>query len=193
MTYFDKIGLASRGFARAFPFIVPLFSLVLGILFQQFSGIYFFFLSYGLDLCNHITKQIVKKMYGDKESFPLIGIGKRPEGARHCGVFVAEEGDGISTGYGMPSGHAQIAMITMVFWGMYLLDKFGWNDRTYLSVILLSAICIAIVVSRVLLGCHTVQQVIIGALIGLPLGYLGYKVYKYIHKYFMDIVKGFQY
>jgi membrane-associated phospholipid phosphatase len=60
-------------------------------------------------------------------------------------------------------------------------------------VILLSAICIAIVVSRVLLGCHTVQQVIIGALIGLPLGYLGYKVYKYIHKYFMDIVKGFQY
>lgn len=178
MVYLDKIGLAGRGFARAFPFIVPFFSLILGIIFEKMVGIYFCFLAYGLDLLNHTTKGVMRKIYGDIDSFPIIGRGKRPEGARHCGVFVEEDGDGLSTGFGMPSGHAQIAMITMVFWIMYLLENKGHNDRTYMSIGLIVFICLGIVVSRVYLGCHTVQQVIIGSMIGIGFGWLGYKFYK---------------
>ena len=186
--YTDKILLAAKGFARAFPFVTPFFSFILGIIFERFVGIYFCFMTYGLDLLNHFTKKIMRTIYGDRESFPLIGIGKRPKGARHCGVFVEDDGDGISTGFGMPSGHAQVAMITLVFWTLYLLENNGYNNRTYFSICLLTVICIGIVVSRVLLGCHTIQQIVIGACIGLILGYLGYKVYKKL----VEFIKGEQ-
>ena len=71
MVYLDKIGLAGRGFARAFPFIVP-FNM------NYFEKIvnYFCFLAYGLDLLNHTTKSIMRKIYVTMNSFPIIGEEK---------------------------------------------------------------------------------------------------------------------
>ncbi len=49
-----------------------------------------------------------------------------------------------------------------------------------LKISVLFIIALSISISRVYINCHTVQQVIIGGIIGLIIGFLAYLLTKYI-------------
>ena len=167
-----------KGLARAFPIVIPLTSIIFGFIFNFNTGIYFGIYAYVCDLVSHNLKIASKKIYGNKESLPLFGLGRRPNGAKYCGLFINEDNlEGKSTSFGMPSGHAASAILTMVFWIYYLINHQKINLKTILSIILISIICLSVCLSRILLNCHTIQQVIVGGLFGLLYGFIGYQFY----------------
>lgn len=162
------------GIARAFPLIVPLTSLIYGFIFNNNVGIFFGVYAYLCDMISHFFKRLAQQIYGDKESISILGIGRRPTGAKYCGLFISESNlSGKSTSFGMPSGHSASAILTLIFWVYYVWNKNNKNLRTLLSIILIVLICLSICVSRVLLNCHTIQHVLVGGLIGLCYGLIG--------------------
>ena len=70
--------------------------------------------------------------------------------------------------YGMPSGHAQAI-------SFFLVHELLSNKNKYYKLIL-TIVSIYMIYSRVKVKCHTVQQVVIGSLIGAFFAYL-YKIY----------------
>jgi membrane-associated phospholipid phosphatase len=87
----------------------------------------------------------------------------------------------------MPSGHSQNAWFLFGFMLLYLINNYknGKNDTTSqiwlgISISVLFIITITVSISRVYINCHTIQQVIIGGMIGLILGSLAYLLTKYI-------------
>ena len=170
----DLFKLQATGLARAFVVIIPVISIVIGIMFRQPIAIYFGLFVSLMDVVNRGVKYGLKAYYGDRETLPILGRGARPEGAMYCGSFVDVDSDGHSTSFGMPSGHAQLAIITAIFWTLYLQNKFGWDIQNGITIGLLWIICVLMAYSRVYLNCHTIQQVIFGGLLGLILGSLGY-------------------
>ena len=173
----DLLALQAQGLARAFTVIVPATSILLGILFRQNIGIYFGLFIILMDVINRGIKNGLKQLYGDHEELALLGRGARPEGAKHCGSFVDVDSDGRPSSFGMPSGHAQVAFITGIFWTLYLHNKYGLDTQNVFSMILLWSICLGIPYSRVYFRCHTVQQVIVGGLLGLLFGSIGYYMF----------------
>jgi membrane-associated phospholipid phosphatase len=177
--YYKIIGLS-----RAFTIIIPIVSILCGIIFRNIMGI---FLGLYVILCdgiNHYVKILFKKLYGNKSSYPILGIGERPNGARHCGSFIYEHDlEGIPTSYGMPSGHSQMATLTATFLIMYLLNTFGVNLYNIISIGIILFICIGILYSRFHLKCHTIQQIIVGGLMGILYGIIGYYIYKKVNEF----------
>jgi len=110
-----------------------------------------------MDIVNRFIKNGLKWLYGDREELPLLGRGARPEGAKHCGSFVNVDSDGRPSSFGMPSGHSQVALITAIFWTLYLHNKYGLDTYNVFSMVLLWVICLSIPYSRVVLRCHTVE------------------------------------
>lgn len=70
--------------------------------------------------------------------------------------------------YGMPSGHAQFALYSTIY--IYLALK---NTTVTTCYILLS---LSTLYQRVVFGYHTISQVIVGAIIGLSVGYVAFLV-----------------
>ena len=113
------------------------------------------------DLSNRVLKNYVfKPMMGDN-TYPIIGRGARPPGAMNCGFISTGKR---SNSYGMPSGHTQLISY---FLSYELLN----SDENILYKILLTMVCIYMVISRIRLGCHTNQQVIMGSLFGFGMAY----------------------
>ena len=80
---------------------------------------------------------------------PLVGsLGHRPTGGSAC-----------LSGYGMPSGHSQ----ALAFFAAYVFYSPKSTDYRRLAAVLLM---LAVMYSRVENRCHTVPQVIVGAVIG---------------------------
>jgi dolichyldiphosphatase len=76
-----------------------------------------------------------------------------------------------NTGYGMPSDHSQMMAFLAVYFGLWLwlqvkLDRPALKLPAYLVA---AALAVLVPVSRVVLGVHTVQQVVAGSLIGTVL------------------------
>ena len=136
-------------------------------------------------ISNHTFKKITEFIYNlvNTKSLPILGIGSRPPNANSCGFILDNS---IATSFGMPSGHSQSAWFIATYLICKIIKKFNNNKTTekkspidYIwivvscSIILFSAIYISY--SRVYIeGCHTIQQVIVGGLIGIGLGYLIY-------------------
>ena len=165
------------GLARAFPLITivsPLLSFFLT------NDIDLLLLSITLllnDGLNHFLKYSVLRPLMGKNKYPIIGYGLRPNGAKDCGLFVGCK-DPLSKkeSYGMPSGHSQNVMLFSTYAILTLMNG-NYTDRMKnIGYVLFSLLAIGIMYSRVYLKCHTVQQVIIGGLLGLILGYI------YFHK-----------
>ena len=163
------------GLARAFPLITivsPLLSFFLT------NDIDLLLLSITLllnDGLNHFLKYSVLRPLMGKKKYPIIGYGLRPNGAKDCGLFVGCK-DPLSKkeSYGMPSGHSQNVMLFSTYAILTLMNG-NYTDRMKnIGYVLFSLLAIGIMYSRVYLKCHTVQQVIIGGVIGLLLGYLYY-------------------
>ena len=78
----------------------------------------------------------------------------------------------------MPSGHSYYAAFACIFWIMFLSKNYPKDSYYYFSVFFVICLTVLILYSRHYLGCHTVQQIIAGTLIGSLVGYIGYKIYE---------------
>jgi len=172
---------------RAFPCFVPTGSLLFAVIFQNKIALIFGVMFFILDLFCGFLKNIFKNLYllFGKDILPLLGQGTRPLGAKYCGCFITKDNlEGISTSFGMPSGHSILAIFTTVFWTLYLLDNYNKSKEIIFPLLILNFTCFSVCLSRIYLGCHTFGQIIVGGIIGLFFGYQGYKWYKkYFEKY----------
>lgn len=158
------------GLARAWPIITIIVPFISYFLSGNTDFIILFVCGILNDGLNHILKyKIFKPLMGNKK-YSIVGSGARPLGAKNCGLFVTKTGKVPIWSYGMPSGHSQNAAFFSGYVISYLLDStIPYPIRT-LGIILFTCIELGIMYSRVYLKCHTFQQTIIGALIGLILG-----------------------
>jgi len=148
----------------------------------------------GLNISNHILKQIFKIIYkltvGVNQPMGILGLGRRPDKATDCASFL-NFNNIKPISYGMPSGHSQLSwcIVTYLLLHIYnkqdsLLKDFTKNNKLrkmYLIIISLILITFATFVSysRVYVEyCHTLQQVIVGGIIGIIFGFVIYYVQK---------------
>lgn len=103
-------------------------------------------------------------------------IGKRPKGAFNCNFFNC---GGISNLGGMPSGHMGfIGIIIFIVYNIYKLN----NNKNVFYIYALMVVLTGI--SRYLLKCHTLLQVIMGYIVGLILGIIFYLLDELLDKEF---------
>lgn len=127
-------------------------SLFLILVFAIFSFIYdkrfavSFFLMYGISgINNSMLKEIIK------EPRPLTNITK------------ANERGYSELGYGFPSGHAQVGAS---IWGLTAY-QFKDKARPYIIPVVFSIFIFLVALSRVIIGVHSLKQIIWGLLIGI--------------------------
>jgi membrane-associated phospholipid phosphatase len=167
-----------EGFERGYPLII-LFSLFLSYFMTHKIDFLLFGIALGLSsLINQFLKEFVFKKIMDKDEFPILGKGTRPKGAKDCSDFIDPD-NRLSSSYGMPSGHSQTsAFFAIVFILMIINERSSKSIKTLKTIIIL-VVTLLIMGSRIHFGCHTIQQVTVGGIIGLLLGYL----------YFMNLSK----
>jgi len=97
-----------------------------------------------------------------------------------CGAFPGREA---KESWGMPSGHAQTTAFAATYWTIYVIKKYNKDKKDgkkaskgqmYGSIAAMWLLAIAVWIQRIYSKCHSLSQVIIGALIGVGLGFLGY-------------------
>jgi membrane-associated phospholipid phosphatase len=157
--------------------------------FESFYLLSLAVLTYFLNpfLKNIITKPFYKLT--GQESLPIFGIGIRPAGARSCHNVL--DGDIAST-FGMPSGHSQIIWTIGTYFLLLIISRLFNKIRhknamtvnnedilEYTWIIISSIIIVTAMVyvsySRVYIeGCHTIEQVIVGGIVGSILGCLAF-------------------
>ena len=173
--------------ARAVPALIPSIALLNCMVNPGYNAFYVLSLSIFSSVLNFFLKHaVMKPIYSlsGKKDIPVLGLGGRPKNATSCGVCL----DGkIPTSFGMPSGHSQLVWTI----GTYLLCRIIMNfidshpkseaikilDYIWftISLLLITAFMIYVSYSRVYIeGCHTVQQVILGAVIGIASGLMAY-------------------
>ena len=103
-----------------------------------------------------------------KTKYNVVGYGKRPNGAKNCGVF---KDDKKAISYGIPSGHSQSAMACP----SYILFNHMYDNVNVIILLYILGACV--MASRVYFNCHTVQQVLVGGLFGVLFAYI-FTMYK---------------
>ncbi len=88
----------------------------------------------------------------------------RPNDASNCSI--CNDGGDYSNRIGMPSGH--VLMTTFIVY-IYLLDLS--NNSNFYQYICGILIIFLVALSRVKKQCHTIPQVIVGAVLGILFGY----------------------
>ena len=164
---------------RASPVIVIISLLFLYLINNKSWCIYLSFLLILGDYGNHLLLKngffkYLYKYYGIKNHnkqlyIPILGIYTRPLNAMDCALFVDPKNNH-NKSPGMSSGHAQFIFSFAIFIICYLKKK---KDKNYyLKSLILLLISVFISLSRVYIAnCHTLQQVIIGSIIGYIYGY----------------------
>lgn len=176
---------------RAFPCTLGLYSIIGGLLLDNPTYIFFGIYIYICDIFGSLLKNISKGIYNSlgKTYIPIIGLGPRPTGAKYCAAFITENNlEGHSSSYGMPSGHSIVAGATFMFWFKYINEHTQDVKLKRRQIVLLGIICSLLIISRFYFGCHTVQQSVIGGIVGIGLGSVGYnflykKVLYYVEYY----------
>lgn len=135
------------------PFFLCFISIGILIFVQEKNTLFFFL---GGFLLNELLNRVLKPWIRDPRPVPLSSTDK----------------------YGMPSGHSQLAAYSLVFMTLVLQEKH------YGAIILLFlGLTVATMAQRVITQAHSLEQVIIGGLLG---GVLGYIFHKFARKYITD-------
>ena len=184
----SKRNLLLPTLSRISPLLCPILLFVNCIIYPSFNSFYIFIMYIIIMLLNYFEKVLIFKPIYEllgKTTLPILGRGLRPEGANSCS-FILDGKD--SKVFGMPSGHSQLAWTLAT----YIIFKIIYNfknkqdkmDKTFLILdyIWIIISCILIIItsfyisySRVYIeGCHTIQQVIIGGILGIIGGFLIY-------------------
>ena len=171
--------------ARTSPVIFFILTIINCIINPAYNSFYLF-ISYCLILISNcgIKNLVVKPLYNycGKTSLPILGIGLRPDKASGCMCL----NDGIiSIDYGMPSGHSQIAWAITTYIICKIITK---NYKKYNKVLTLCDYSLSILACLIVLivalyisysrvyieGCHTIQQVCVGGIVGIVSGFIIY-------------------
>lgn len=141
-------------------------------------------------ILNWILKNIIFNpiyTFANVSELPIIGKGIRPTNAKYCNYVLSGN---LSTSFGMPSGHSQIAWAI----AFYLLCKYfiiirnlldnknEHNTKIIIKIIWCIILCISIIIIAIYISysrvhidkCHTIQQVIVGGIIGIVCGFIIY-------------------
>ncbi len=189
--------------AQDSPRFIPIYTFIYGLMTVDYYfillSVFYIFSSFMNLVFKYLFKLLYK--YTDRKSLPLLGIGERPPGAYvNPKIGYLDELSFEAKLFGMPSGHSQSAWFFCIFGVFYFMDKVYYgtklnqvnkNDSILLKnktkniwllivIILMFGLAIFISYSRVHNNYHTVQQVIVGGIIGSILGGLSYVVSKYI-------------
>lgn len=162
---------------RATPVFVPAFALM-NLLYHPSQQALNFVLGTGLV---YVVNQGLKFAFRYLYSIPwlepklhmIIGQGTRPSGATNSASFLVYPA-GPSSTFGMPSGHSQTAW----YLAAYMIGSLALTPgttRTHLSLTAFVTCTYALLVSysRVYIDkVHTIQQVILGAILGVLCGLL---------------------
>ena len=106
------------------------------------------------------------------DTLPILGRGPRPEGATRCGGWPygpSGRSAAPTRTFGLPSGHAA-CMCGMLGFLLYQA-KSGASGLGYMGLSVAGTLTLAVCISRVVLGCHTISQVAWGSSLGLALGW----------------------
>ncbi len=156
----------SQNLAKSSPYVIYvcgfLVSLIsgnpLGIIFSFFSIIFAGALNFILKI--FFSKIAPYKLSWMRPNPPIEG----------CQIFPIMIGPDLSS-WGMPSGHSQIISFATSFWILYLWRKSKtksiWIMINTFIMIGLSAL---IMYSRIIGGCHNLEQIIIGCIFGVIVG-----------------------
>jgi membrane-associated phospholipid phosphatase len=175
---------------RMFPEMFPFFCFIIYLATSDNLLLYIIIVSYINFLLNTLFKNISSRIYKIQRSvnIPIIGRGPRPLGSHMCDF-------GHKQSFGMPSGHAQITWTFVVLVILLILQKKGGNydlcelkhlgniqSKDLFRIICLVLLGITVCYSRVYVeGCHTLEQVIVGTIIGISLGVFFFKMMKNIN------------
>ena len=172
--------------ARISPVLYDVFVILWIIIQRTKASSFLFILLIFTSIVNFGLKNLVFKplyKYFPQLETSFLNRGIRPNGAKSCGVSLTKY-DELAFSFGMPSGHSQI---TWTFTTYFICILFQTHLNLFSSihaieylarcmlVIALIMMSLYISYSRVAIeGCHTAQQVIIGGVIGVIIGYLGF-------------------
>ena len=83
----------------------------------------------------------------------------------------------------MPSGHSILAGYISIYMYYYLINKYKIEKKNHNYILIFSILfTFYTMYTRILFGCHTIQQTILGAAIGVFIGHY-YYFYVIIYKY----------
>ena len=181
--------------ARTSPVSQLIIMILYAMMMPSFNSFYLVILVCLTTLFNAFLKiAVMKPLYkwsGSNDLF-LLGMGTRPVGANSC-QFAIDGKKALS--FGMPSGHSQIAWTIGTYFICRLINRFIDNLNQnlkqnsnstlatlilddiwiFISIIIILCIMIYISYSRVYIeGCHTIQQVSLGGIIGVILGFVAF-------------------
>ena len=159
---------------RSVPFTLPIIIILLYFYTNKIIFLYLFLGQYIVQLSTPVLKDVIAYPIGlylskqfNSDDIPLIGRFKRPIGAANTGCFYISP-DNISTTQGMPSGHSMIMAFVCVFLYYYIVDYYNISDQNKIYVLLpCLLVTLYMMYTRVLMNAHTIQQTIIGSLIGI--------------------------
>ena len=163
------------------------------IIFLVFGNIKSLFLSLIILLSSNINYFLKHQIYQPifkyfNDYIPMFGRGTRPEGASNCGFFDSCPSQ-VAKSFGFPSGHSQFSGLTYGFLIKDILDSKSIDGKfkslkleDKISVIVLFSLILSMMYSRAFIQkCHTIEQTIFGALIGLFIGFKSHDLFKYIN------------
>lgn len=159
---------------RAYPMIINLVLIFAYILSYEKFYLKIFYILTMSSIFNFVLKTKVFEPIMRNKNFPLFGTGKRPIGNNNCGLGIFNHN--LRRGYGMPSGHTQYAGVLSAILSRKLYYSKYNNFIKVFGILGLFLLVISVAYSRILLKCHTIQQTVVGGLIGI---FIGYKSYKY--------------
>lgn len=146
---------------------------------------------------NYFLKHVISvPLFGlNNDNLPIFGQGSRPLNAADCGYFNNCPSKP-ATSFGFPSGHSQFMglhsgfLIKDIIYRNTKDNKFSsLKGKHKFSVFLLALFVPIMMFSRVYIEkCHTVEQTIFGALIGLFLGYKSHDLYLYVNTKYNNIL-----
>ena len=181
--------------SRTSPVLFFLIVVLNCILYPSYESFYLFIVYCIVNCSNFILKDyVMKPIYKlfNVKSLPLLGIGERPQDATSCGCIIDNS---IATSFGMPSGHSQLTWTVCSYLLLKIINNWYKNsnknnnnnnknnkNKSIISSIWIIVSCIILLItsfyisySRVYIeGCHTIQQVTFGGLIGIISGFLIY-------------------
>jgi membrane-associated phospholipid phosphatase len=159
-------------FFRGFGFFILILSLLGGFLLSKWNLILLGLFIIVENIINIIFKNIFRVIMGNNK-FPIIGKGTRPVNAISCGFFTPRTKiDKLIKSFGMPSGHSQTFSFIATLIGIHLYNLPNKTNNIYKYITLIVLTMIAMLMRVYIEKCHTIQQTIIGALIGVILAFL---------------------
>lgn len=195
--------------ANVSPFLFLIILVLYCIMYPSYKTVYLFIMYILVNISIWIEKELIAKpfyaMFGTNNILPILGLGSRPKTCPKPKLDITNSillylepiiEKYIPLTFGMPSGHCQIVWTIAIYLICYLLfvnlDTITYSSVIYNFVYIFAIVSIALYISysRVFIEkCHTIQQAIVGSVIGIISGLLIYYFENdiiYIVKYYLQ-------